>query len=113
MDDVAVTEMTRGASNAAVVTFFAYTAAVFLLAWLSQRVMLGRSFLSEYFLGSRGLGTIAFAMTFIATSASAGTFAGLPALCYRYGWIVLLWIAGRMTASIIPIGLMGKRVNQL
>ena len=56
--------------NAALITFLCYTLAVFGLAWLSNRLLQSKSFLSEYFLGSRGLGVWAFALTFAATSAS-------------------------------------------
>ena len=68
------------ASNAALVTFVVYSLGVFVLAWLSNRIFSGKSFLSEYFLGSRSLGVWAFALTFAATSASGGSFTGFPAL---------------------------------
>ncbi|MBT4694414.1 MAG: hypothetical protein HOB73_13825, partial [Planctomycetaceae bacterium] len=57
-------------SNAALVTFLLYTLAVFGIAAFSNQMLKGKSFLSEYFLGSRGLGVWAFALTFAATSAS-------------------------------------------
>ena len=64
--------------GAALVTFFIYIAAIFALAWLANRLLRHRSFLSEYFLGSRSLGVWAFALTFAATSASGGIFSGFP-----------------------------------
>ena len=57
-------------SNAALVTFSIYTLIVFGLAIVSSRLQTGKSFLSEYFLGSRNLGMWTFALTFAATSAS-------------------------------------------
>ena len=73
-------------SNAALVTFLIYTLAVFGLAWLSNRLLQSKSFLSEYFLGSRNLGVWAFALTFAATSASGGSFTGFPSKIYTHGW---------------------------
>ena len=63
-------------SNAALVMFVMYTLVVLALAWFSHRALAKKQFLSEYFLGSRGLGMVALALTFGATSASAGS---LPA----------------------------------
>ena len=113
MLDAALLARSTGGSNAALVTFFIYTFAVFLLAWFSHRILTKRKFLSEYFLGSRGLAVIAFTFTFGATSASAGSFAGFPALIYSHGWIVALWIASYMVVPICAIGLLGKRLNQI
>ncbi|MFQ5741283.1 MAG: hypothetical protein ACE5JX_19980 [Acidobacteriota bacterium] len=103
-----------GGSNGALVMFVAYTAAVFLLAWLSHRVLAKkRAFLSEYFLGGRGLGMVALALTFGATSASAGSFAGFPSLIYSHGWVLALWIASYMIFPLCGMGLLGKRLNQV
>ncbi|MCA9246422.1 MAG: hypothetical protein KDA42_04880 [Planctomycetales bacterium] len=98
-------------STSALVTFTLYSLLVFLLAWASHRVLSGKGFLSEYFLGSRGLGVIAVTLTYGATSASAGSFAGFPALIYTHGWILALWIASYMVVPICGLGLMGKRLN--
>ncbi len=106
--------MNDGASATwSVVTFFGYTAAVFLLAILSHRLLSGRSFLKEYFLGSRGLGVWALAMTYAATSASGGSFTGFPAKIYEHGWILALWIASYMVVPIVCLGLLGKHLNQV
>ncbi|MCA9091146.1 MAG: hypothetical protein KDA90_21190 [Planctomycetaceae bacterium] len=100
-------------SNAALVTFLVYTAAVFVIAWAANRMLTGKAFLSEYFLGSRSLGMWAFALTFAATSASGGTFTGFPAKIYSHGWILALWIASYMVVPICTMGFVGKRINQL
>ncbi len=44
-------------STATIVTFLAYIAGVFVLAGLSHRLLAKKSFMGEYFLGSRGLGS--------------------------------------------------------
>ena len=100
-------------SNAALVTFLIYTIVVFALAFVSSRVQKGRSFLSEYFLGSRNLGMWTFALTFAATSASGGSFTGFPSLIYSHGWVLALWIGSYMLVPALMMGLLGKRLNQM
>ena len=100
-------------SNAALAMFLTYTLVVFALAWFSHRVLAKKQFLSEYFLGSRGLGMVALALTFGATSASAGSFAGFPSLIYSHGWVLALWIASYMIFPLCGMGLLGKRMNQV
>ena len=56
---------------------------------------------------------LALALTFGATSASAGSFAGFPALIYTHGWVLALWIASYMIFPLCGLGLLGKRINQL
>lgn len=100
-------------SNAALVSFLIYTLAVFVLAALSNQLLKSKSFLSEYFLGSRGLGVWAFALTFAATSSSGGSFTGFPSKIYSHGWILALWIGSYMVVPICTMGLIGKRLNQV
>jgi sodium/pantothenate symporter len=99
--------------NAALLTFSVYVAVAMLLAWWSSRLIRKKSFLGEYFLGSRSLGMWAFALTFAATSSSGGSFIGFPALVYTHGWVVALWIASYMIVPLIAMGMMGKRINQI
>lgn len=97
--------------------FGAITAlAIFIVAsvWLgalAQRVVKKGSFLQGYFLGNRGLGAWALALT--ATVQSGGTFMGYPSLVYSYGWAVALWIASYMVVPIMGFGVMAKRLSQL
>jgi Na+/pantothenate symporter len=100
-------------SNAALVTFTIYTLAVFGLAALSNQLLKSKSFLSEYFLGSRSLGVWAFALTFAATSSSGGSFTGFPSKIYTHGWILALWIGSYMVVPICTMGMLGKRLNQV
>ena len=100
-------------SNAALVTFLIYTLAVFGLAALSNQLLKSKSFLAEYFLGSRSLGVWAFALTFAATSSSGGSFTGFPSKIYTHGWILALWISSYMVVPICTMGLLGKRLNQV
>ena len=97
----------------ALVVFTLYTLIVFGLAGVAYVVGSKKSFAAEYFLGSRGLGMLALALTFGATSASAGSFAGFPALIYTHGWVLALWIASYMIFPLCGLGLLGKRLNQL
>ena len=65
------------------------------------------SFVRGYFLGNRGLGAWALALT--ATVQSGGTFMGFPSLVYSYGWTVALWISSYMVVPITGFAILGKR----
>lgn len=93
---------------AALVLFIA--ASVWLGA-LAQRVVERGSFMKGYFLGNRGLGAWALALT--ATVQSGGTFMGFPSLVYANGWIVALWIAGYMVVPLTGFGVLGKRLAHI
>lgn len=81
------------------------------LGTVAQRVVQKGAFLQGYFLGNRGLGAWALALT--ATVQSGGTFMGFPSLVYSHGWIVALWIAGYMVVPLTGFGVVGKRLAQL
>ena len=100
-------------SSAALWMFLIYVGGVLVLAWLANRLLRQRSFLSEYFLGSRSLGVWAFALTFAATSSSGGSFTGFPSKIYTHGWVLALWIGSYMVVPICMMGLIGKRLNQV
>ncbi|QDT51100.1 Sodium/pantothenate symporter [Symmachiella dynata] len=112
-DGLNITPVLAAGSNAALYTFLAYTLAVFGLAAMSNQLLKSKSFMSEYFLGSRSLGVWAFALTFAATSASGGSFTGFPSKIYSHGWTLALWIGSYMVVPICAMGLLGKRINQV
>ncbi len=99
--------------NSSLALFLCYTAVVLAMAWFSHRARKKKSFLSEYFLGSRDLGIVALTLTFGATSASAGSFAGFPSLIYAHGWVLALWIASYMIFPLCGMGILGKRLNRV
>jgi len=78
---------------------------------IANRAMQKGSFLKGFFLGNRGLGAWALALT--ATVQSGGTFMGFPSLVYTHGWSVALWIAGYMVVPITGFGILGKRLASL
>ena len=102
-----------GVDTSPLIFFGIYLLGVFALAWLSNRVGRGRSFVGEYFLGSRSFGMWAFALTFAATAASGGSFMGFPSKIYTHGWVLALWIASYMVVPLVALGLLGKRLNQI
>tara|TARA_B100000809_G_scaffold181182_1_gene178908 strand:+ start:127 stop:2112 length:1986 start_codon:yes stop_codon:yes gene_type:complete len=102
-----------GGVSPALFTFLAYTSAVFLLAVIANYLRKDGNFLREYFLGNRGLGVWAFALTFAATSASGGSFTGFPSKIYSHGWIMGLWIGSYIIFPICTMGFIGKRLNQV
>ncbi len=97
----------------ALISFGIYLGFVFLLAAFANRAGKNKSFVSEYFLGSRGIGTWAFALTYAATAASGGSFMGFPSLIYTHGWVLAWWIAGYMVVPLVALGLLAKRLNQV
>lgn len=101
------------ASDAAIVSFTIYLAIVFLLAWFANRAQEGKSFVGEYFLGSRNIGLWGFALTYAATAASGGSFMGFPSLIYSHGWVLAWWIAGYCVVPLVALGLLAKRINQV
>lgn len=78
---------------------------------LANRAMQSGGFLQGFFLGNRGLGAWALALT--ATVQSGGTFMGFPSLVYSYGWVVALWICSYMVVPISGFAILGKRLAQL
>ena len=78
---------------------------------LANRATSGGGFMKGFFLGNRGLGAWALALT--ATVQSGGTFMGFPSLVYKHGWIVALWIASYMVVPITGFGIIGKRLAHL
>lgn len=101
-------------TESSVVTLVALLVYLIVSVWLgilAQRTVEKSSFLQGYFLGNRGLGAWALALT--ATVQSGGTFMGYPSLVYSHGWIVGLWIASYMVVPITNFGIFGKRLAQL
>ncbi len=89
---------------------------VFILAsmWigmLANKAMSSGAFMKGFFLGNRGLGAWALALT--ATVQSGGTFMGFPSLVYTHGWAVALWICSYMVVPLTGFGVVGKRLAQL
>jgi SSS family solute:Na+ symporter/sodium/pantothenate symporter len=95
----------------AITALLVFIAASIWLGTLAQRAVRKGSFLQGYFLGNRGLGAWALALT--ATVQSGGTFMGYPSLVYTYGWVVALWIASYMVVPITGFGVLAKRLSQL
>ena len=93
--------------------FAIYLAFTFFLAYLSRRQAVAGGFLREFFVGGRTIGPWVLGLTWIATSASGGTFIGAPALAHANGWSVMLWIAGYIVVATVGFGLLGRRIVEL
>ncbi|HVX15403.1 MAG TPA: sodium:solute symporter [Pirellulales bacterium] len=102
-------EMSAGAGT--LVALLVFVAASVWLGSVAQRIVQRGSFLRGYFLGNRGLGAWALALT--ATVQSGGTFMGFPSLVYSHGWSLALWIASYMVVPITGFAFVGKRLAQL
>ena len=88
-----------------------FVAASVWLGTIAQRIVERGSFLRGYFLGNRGLGAWALALT--ATVQSGGTFMGFPSLVYSHGWALALWIGSYMVVPITGFAMLGKRLAHL
>lgn len=93
--------------------FALYLAVTFLLAYLARRQATAGGFLKEFFVGGRTIGPWVLGLTWIATSASGGTFIGAPALAHANGWSVMLWIAGYIVVATVGFGLLGRRISEV
>lgn len=102
---------TGGHGYAVLATLVVFIAASVWLGMLAQRWLDSDRFLEGYFLGNRGLGAWAMALT--ATVQSGGTFMGFPSLVYSHGWVVALWIAPYMVVPLASFAVVGKRLAQL
>jgi sodium/pantothenate symporter len=93
---------------------FALAAIIAVSGWIgvvAQRAVSRGSFLKGFFLGNRGLGVWAMALT--ATVQSGGTFMGVPSLIYSHGYSVALWIGSYMLVPLAGFAVLGKRLAQL
>jgi SSS family solute:Na+ symporter/sodium/pantothenate symporter len=81
------------------------------LGYAAQKAVSQGSFLKGFFLGNRGLGVWAMALT--ATVQSGGTFMGVPSLIYSFGFIVALWIGSYMLVPLCGFSFVGKRLAHL
>jgi len=88
-----------------------FIAASVWLGTVAQGAMDKKKFLEGFFLGNRGLGAWALALT--ATVQSGGTFMGFPSMVYSYGWIVALWIGSYMVVPLTGFTILGKRLAQM
>ena len=93
---------------------FALAVIIVVSGWIgvvAQRAVSRGSFLKGFFLGNRGLGVWAMALT--ATVQSGGTFMGVPSLIYSHGSVVALWIGSYMLVPLAGFAFLGKRLAQL
>jgi SSS family solute:Na+ symporter/sodium/pantothenate symporter len=104
-------EASSGAQYGALFALVVFIAASVWLGTLAQRVVEKGSFLKGYFLGNRGLGVWALALT--ATVQSGGTFMGFPGYVYAYGWVGALFIASYMVVPLTGFAIIGKRIAQI
>ena len=49
-----------GSSSSALICFLGYMGVVFIIAWLAGQSRKGKSFVGEYYLGGRNLGTVSY-----------------------------------------------------
>ena len=75
-----------------IIPLFLFLIVIFFIGiWSNRKMVNSKSFLSDYFLGSRELGGLVLAMTMVATYGSASSFLGGPGAAYSIGlgWVLL------------------------
>lgn len=78
---------------------------------INRRVVVeGKSFVPEYFIGSRSLGGFVLAMTTIATYGSVSSFVGGPGQAWSVGWGWVYMSAVQVTALFLLFGILGKKL---
>lgn len=77
--------------------------------WAGSYVKTSKSFLQEYFLGSRNLGGFVLAMTMTATYGSASSFIGGPGVAYNegLGWVLLAM--SQVVTGYFVLMILGKK----
>lgn len=77
-----------------------------------QRAKAGSThgFVSEYFIGNRGLGGFVLAMTTIATYGSVSSFVGGPGQAWNIGWGWVYMAAVQVTTLFLLYGILGKKM---
>ncbi|HEY4308660.1 MAG TPA: sodium:solute symporter [Pirellulales bacterium] len=111
MGDNAAQNIAGGPGAGAILALLIVIGISVYLGTLAQRSIKKGQFLKGYFLGNRGLGAWALALT--ATVQSGGTFMGYPSFVYSHGWVVAVWIGSYMVVPITGFGVLGKRFAQL
>lgn len=111
MMEIAIGQTAPQAGVGTLVALVMFILASMWIGVLANRAMAGKSFLKGFFLGNRGLGSWALALT--ATVQSGGTFMGFPSLVYTHGWIVALWIGSYMVVPITGFAILAKRLAQI
>src|SRR5262245_39723799 len=104
-------ESTGAQDYGAIIALLLVIAASVKIGTIAQQVVEKGSFLKGFFLGNRGLGVWAMALT--ATVQSGGTFMGFPSLVYTHGWAVALWIGSYMIVPLTGFGVVAKRLAQV
>ncbi|MCI0379133.1 MAG: hypothetical protein L0215_16115 [Gemmataceae bacterium] len=105
-------ELSPGSVNI-LITFLLYLVGVAALGIFAHRYVSKGTFVSEYFLGNRGLGPWVLALTVAATAISGGSFTGFPSFIYTNGWVMALWICSYMVVPLTSMIWLGKRINQV
>ena len=104
--------VTPGQRLAVIVTFVVYTLLVLAVGWAAKRRMERvpvERYISEFYSGGRGLGTVAVAFLIAAGLCGVGTFVGGPGLAWKVGGVWLVLCASQVVATFVVLGEIGKK----
>lgn len=93
-----------------VVVFLVFALVAAVLARQKAKRHAKDGFVSEYFIGNRGLGAFVLAMTTIATYGSVSSFVGGPGQAWSIGWGWVYMAAVQVTTLFLLYGILGKKM---
>ncbi|GHS96417.1 sodium/panthothenate symporter [Synergistales bacterium] len=95
-------------------TFVAYTVVMFLIGYVSKKVMDKTAvdhYMEEFYTGGRGMGALALAMMVAAGLCSAGTFLGGPGMAYQLGATWVMVVTAQCFMNFLILGTVGKKIG--
>jgi sodium/pantothenate symporter len=97
-----------------IATFVAYTIVMFLIGYVSKKIMDKTAvdhYMEEFYTGGRGMGALALAMMVAAGLCSAGTFLGGPGMAYQLGATWVMVVTAQCFMNFLILGTVGKKIG--
>lgn len=102
------------ARNIIIGTFLGYTVLMFLIGYVSKKIMDKTAvdrYIDEFYTGGRGMGAFLLACMIAVGLCSAGTFLGGPGLAHRLGATWAMVITAQLFMNLLVLGTVGKKIG--
>lgn len=103
-----------GARTTVIISFIVYSLILLGIGEYSRRSMAKTKlddYLSEFYTGGRGMGTLVIVFMLAAGLCSAGTFLGSPGLAYSVGLVFPFVVLSQSFMNFVVLGQIGKKVG--
>lgn len=103
-----------GAKTTVIISFVIYSIIVLGIAEYSRRSMAKTKldeYISEFYTGGRGMGTLVIVFMLAAGLCSAGTFLGSPGLAYKIGLVFPFIVLAQSFMNFVVLGQVGKKIG--